>query len=71
MEYFLLYLIIGMITAVWTAINHLNREAKDKHLDTPPTGAYILIAIAWPFSIVILVYTVFNALFFGETPHHY
>lgn len=70
MYYIALYFLIGAIVAVWTAINQSRLdsevEGEKQRLGPGMIGAYALIALAWPVSIVAFVYTVFAGLVAGE-----
>lgn len=70
MYYIALYLLIGAIVAVWTAINQSRLEGEDEgerqRLGPGMIGAYALIALAWPVSIVAVVYTLFAGLVAGQ-----
>jgi len=69
MYYLALYFLAGAIVAVWTAINQ-SRVEQDPTEPRPRgfemIGAYALIALAWPVSIVAFVYTLFAGLVAGE-----
>ena len=69
MYYVALYFLVGAIVAVWTAINHsrMQPEADEqKRSAWGMLGAYALIALAWPLSVVLFVYTLFTGLVAGE-----
>lgn len=69
MYYVALYFLAGAIVAVWTAINQtrLEPESDEPKRPGPSTfGAYALIALAWPLSIVLFVYTLFTGQAAGE-----
>jgi hypothetical protein len=60
MKYLALYLLIGAIVAVWTAIN-AQRTAVEETPGEPRANlasmlpAYALVAIAWPLSLTLFV----------------
>jgi len=69
MYYVALYFLAGAIVAVWTAITHTRMEPAEgepKRSGWNMLGAYVLIALAWPLSIVLFVYTLFTGLAAGE-----
>ena len=69
MKYILLYFLIGAVTAVWTAINQTRIERRDLPENRVPVaamlGAYLMIALAWPLSIVVFVYGLVSQLLAG------
>jgi hypothetical protein len=69
MYYIALYFLVGAIVAVWAAINQSRIEPEDDEPRRPVWGmfgAYALIALAWPLSVVLFVYTLFTGLVAGE-----
>jgi hypothetical protein len=71
MYYIALYFLVGAIVAVWTAISQSRIEPDPDEPKRPgfaTIGAYALIALAWPISIVAFVYTLFAGLVAGEGP---
>jgi hypothetical protein len=69
MYYVALYFLVGAIVAVWTAINQSRIEPEVDEPKRPVwsmIGAYALIALAWPLSVVFFVYTLFTGLVAGE-----
>jgi len=69
MKYVLLYFLIGAVTAVWTAINQTRIERQTDPEKRAPAaamlGAYLMIALAWPLSVVVFVYGLVSYLFTG------
>ena len=70
MKALLLYFLIGAIVSVWTAINQQQAEPDDDE-DEGSRGsyavAYILIAIAWPVSVVVSLYSLLSSLFVKDS----
>jgi hypothetical protein len=70
MKPFLIYLIIGAIVAIITALNQSNIHSKDdKDFDDPLSFhiiAYFLIAIAWPVSVIVSVYSIVTSLMYDS-----
>ena len=73
MRYFILYLLTGAIVAVWSAINYKGEDASEQ--PAPPRvrltsmlAAYALIAIAWPLSLALFLYTLVVGLLSREKP---
>ena len=66
MNYVLLYFLAGAIVAVWTLINNLDTEPEGKpgrrlrSLDL--IAACIMIALAWPISVIVFLYAIFTSL---------
>lgn len=69
MKFLLLYFLIGAVTAVWTALNQARLERRERSEDKVPfaamLGAYLMIALAWPLSIVVFVYGLVSHLLTG------
>jgi hypothetical protein len=59
MKFLLLYLLAGLIIAVWTAINQQRAEQKLAEGERLPmrdlVSAYVMIALAWPLSLAVFV----------------
>jgi ABC-type lipoprotein release transport system permease subunit len=59
MKFLLLYLLAGMIVAVWTAINQQRADRAMAEAQRLPFGdlvsAYLMIALAWPLSLAVFV----------------
>jgi hypothetical protein len=73
MRYFVLYLLIGAIVAVWSAINNKGDASIEPALPprariTSMLAAYALIAAAWPLSIALFVYALVVGLLTRERP---
>lgn len=69
MYYVALYFLVGAIVAVWAAINQSRIEPDADEPKRPRfemLGAYALIALAWPVSVVFFVYSLFTGLVAGE-----
>ena len=66
MNYLILYLLVGAIVGVWTAINNINMESirpDGRKLKTSSLLlACLLVSLAWPVSIVIFVYSIVTGL---------
>jgi hypothetical protein len=67
MKYLILYLLLGAIVAVWTAIN--NKTGPVDAPELPPRvritsmlAAYVLVAVAWPVSLGLFAYALFIGL---------
>ena len=65
MKGLLLYLLIGAILAVWSAINNRNRPVEDPEL--PPRvravsvlSAYAIVALLWPLSVAVSLWALLN-----------
>jgi len=61
-KYLALYLLFGAIVAVWSAINYKGDIAPDPELSprartTSMLAAYVLVALIWPISIALFVYS--------------
>ena len=69
MKYVALYFLIGAVTAVWTAINQARIERSDQSQERTPLGAmlgaYLMIALAWPLSVVVFLYGLISQLLTG------
>jgi hypothetical protein len=69
MYYIALYFLIGAIVAVWTAINQSRLDRGGAEGDKRPLfdmlGAYLLIALAWPVSVIAFFYTLFAEMVTG------
>ena len=73
MKYLILYVLIGAIVAVWTALN--NKGAPVDAPELPPRvrfismlAAYALVAIAWPLSLGLFAYALVIGLTRREGP---
>lgn len=68
MKPILIYFLIGAIVAVWTAINQMYMETEEGE-ESPGTilPAYILIALAWPVSVIVSIYSLVQNLLADET----
>jgi len=71
MKFVLLYLLAGMIVAVWTAINQ-QRASSDLPDDERPAArelvpAYAMIALAWPLSLAVFVMALVSHARSGES----
>ncbi|MBN2529022.1 MAG: hypothetical protein JXR76_21715 [Deltaproteobacteria bacterium] len=70
MKAMLLYFLIGAIVSIWTAINQQQVEEEDADED-PPSGsyavAYILIALAWPVSVIVSIYSLLSSIFVKDS----
>ncbi|MBN2716907.1 MAG: hypothetical protein JXX14_13730 [Deltaproteobacteria bacterium] len=70
MKTLLLYFLIGAIVSVWTAINQVQVEGEEPE-EEGPTGsyaaAYILIALAWPVSVIVSVYSLLSSIFVKDS----
>ncbi len=68
MTYLTIYLLIGLIVAVWTAINQVASgddwpEADTRGASSPQLPiAYVLVALAWPLSLAVMIYAVAKGL---------
>ena len=66
MNYILLYFLAGAIVAVWTVINNLGAEFEgtpDRRLRPHALIAVcIVIALAWPISVIVFLYAIFTSL---------
>jgi len=70
MKALLLYFLIGAIVSVWTAINQQQVELEEEEEDGVGGSyavAYILIAIAWPVSVVVSLYSLLSSLFVKDS----
>lgn len=71
MKVIVLYFLIGAIVAVWTAINQnqLEREFPPEESENKPSymAAYVLIALAWPLSVAVSVYSFVSNLLADDT----
>ena len=70
MKALLLYFLIGAIVSVWTAINQIQIEAEDPDEDGTPgsyAAAYILIALAWPVSVIVSIYSLLSSIFVKDS----
>jgi hypothetical protein len=70
MKALLLYFLIGAIVSVWTAINQQQVELEEEEEDGAGGSyavAYILIAIAWPVSVVVSLYSLLSSLFVKDS----
>jgi hypothetical protein len=59
MEYLVTYLLIGAVTAAFTAFVQLRERSRGRSAPAPDGDlfvAYIFIALAWPVSIAAFVY---------------
>lgn len=70
MKALLLYFLVGAIVAVWTAINQIQIQAEEP--DEEGTvgsyfAAYILIALAWPVSVIVSVYSLVSSIFVKDS----
>ena len=70
MKAMLLYFLIGAIVSVWTAINQQQTEEEEQDEDTS-TGsyavAYVLIALAWPISVIVSIYSLLSSIFVKDS----
>ena len=70
MKTLLLYFLIGAIVSVWTAINQIQAETEEPD-DDGTTGsyaaAYILIALAWPVSVIVSLYSLLSSFFVKDS----
>ena len=70
MKFLLLYFLFGAIIAIWTSINQNKIEQVSKihkkNTGIPYLFAYTLIAMAWPVSVVISIYTLIETIFASE-----
>ncbi|HUT78478.1 MAG TPA: hypothetical protein VM285_12370 [Polyangia bacterium] len=70
MRFLLLYLIAGLIVAVWTAINQLRAARGLSEEERPATRdlitAYAMIALAWPLSLAVFVVALLTHARSGE-----
>ena len=69
MRYVLLYFLIGAVTAVWTALNQARFESENPEAPRASFsalfGAYLMIGLAWPLSVVLFVYGLVSHLLTG------
>jgi hypothetical protein len=63
-KYLSLYLLFGAIVAVWSAINYKDDPGASPDPELSPRArmtsmlaAYVLVALVWPFSIALFVYS--------------
>ena len=70
MKIIIIYFLIGAIVSIWTAINQMEYQAEQNsasQLDSVERAsylaAYILIALAWPVSVIVSVYSLIQILF--------
>jgi ABC-type Fe3+-siderophore transport system permease subunit len=72
MKYLALYILVGAIFAVWTAINaqRLDRdEAADPGANlVSMLAAYVLVALVWPVSVALFVYALVAGVSNREGP---
>lgn len=70
MKFLLLYFLAGAIVAVWTAINQLQIDSvsgqSQKNNNFAYLTAYILIAMAWPVSVAVSIYSIVQTIFLRE-----
>jgi hypothetical protein len=73
MKYLLLYLLVGAIVAVWSALNNVGRSVEEPEL--PPRiravsvlSAYALVALLWPLSLALSIYAIVVGLSNREGP---
>ena len=65
MNYLALYFLIGAIVAIWTALNNLRLTQSREDGGSPIRGtslvaACLLIALAWPLSLLVFFYALIN-----------
>ncbi len=70
MKLLLLYFLLGAIVAVWSAINQTQLESKNNTTNNAPSVsyffAYVLIAMAWPVSVIVSIYSLLQGLLAKE-----
>jgi hypothetical protein len=71
MKFLLLYLLAGLIIAVWTAINQQRADRKLAEGERLPlrdlVSAYVMIALAWPLSLAVFVLALVSHFRSGES----
>jgi hypothetical protein len=71
MKFLMLYLLAGMIIAVWTAINQQRADRdlpeSERPLARDLVSAYVMIALAWPLSLAVFVMALVSHLRSGES----
>lgn len=71
MKILVLYMLSGMIVAVWTAINQQRADRVLPAEERPRTGvlipAYVMIALAWPLSLGVFLMALVSHLRSGES----
>ena len=70
MKTLLLYFLIGAIVSVWTAINQVQVEAEEPDEEGTAgsyAAAYVLIALAWPVSVIVSVYSLLSSIFVKDS----
>lgn len=72
MHYLILYLLVGAIVGVWTAINNINMDPARPDGRKLRTSSLLLaclfVALAWPVSIVIFIYSIVTGLTGRQNP---
>jgi len=71
MKSMLIYFLLGAIVAVWTAINRERIPVEDdpsqEQKGVALLPAYIIIAIAWPVSVIVSVYSFVMSMFADDS----